>query len=76
MGGGSEQLKEINSLVNKKKLNISSDEELFHVMHIITSVTFHNFVEKFAKDLSYEKAINNYAFEIKLLKNGLYKKDE
>ncbi|UJL46297.1 TetR family transcriptional regulator [Virgibacillus sp. NKC19-16] len=68
-----DQHKEISRLINKERLNISGDEELFYVMQILTSVTFRNFIEKFAKELSDEEAMRNYATEMHLLKKGLHK---
>lgn len=68
-----EQLKEISIVINKQCLNISDDKELHHVIQIITSVTFHNLVEKFAKEMSYEEAMDNFNTEMNLLKKGLYK---
>ncbi|WP_373894262.1 TetR/AcrR family transcriptional regulator [Virgibacillus natechei] len=67
------QHKEISELINKEQLNISGDEELFFVMQIVTSVTFRNFIEKFAKELSNKEAMRKYAIEIHLLKKGLHK---
>ncbi|HLR09129.1 MAG TPA: TetR/AcrR family transcriptional regulator [Bacillota bacterium] len=61
----------ITPLIDTEKLNISNDEELFHVMRIVSSVTFRNFVEKFARGLSCDEAINDYEQEIDLLKKGL-----
>lgn len=68
-----DQHKEINRLIDKEQLNIAGDEELFYVMQILTSVTIRNFIEKFAKELSDEEAMRNYAIEIYLLKKGLHK---
>ncbi|OZU89373.1 TetR family transcriptional regulator [Virgibacillus indicus] len=68
-----EQLKEISTLINKQCLNISDEKDLHHVIQIITSVTFHNLVEKFAKEMSYEEAMDNFNTEMNLLKKGLYK---
>lgn len=70
---GDNQHQEISRLINKEQLNISGDEELFYVMQILTSVTIRNLIEKFAKELSDEAAMKNYAIEIKLLKKGLHK---
>jgi AcrR family transcriptional regulator len=69
-----DSLDEISPLINKKNLNISEDKELFYVMQILTSVTIRNFIEKFSRDLTDEEAITNYTSELKLLKDGLYRK--
>ncbi|MFD2923276.1 TetR/AcrR family transcriptional regulator [Halobacillus naozhouensis] len=62
---------EIFQLVSTKKLNVSSEEELFHLLEIIVAVTFHNLVQSYAKELPIEKAIENYTAELNLLKKGL-----
>lgn len=59
------------ALLNLDSLNINDEAEVYHILQIITAVTFRNLVEKFAKDLSYSEALNNYTTEINLLKRGL-----
>ena len=66
-----DKFREIASLINTNSLNISNEEELIHIIQIISTVTFRNVVEKFAKDLSKQEAMGNYMIEINLLKNGL-----
>lgn len=72
---GAEHLNEMKELVNKDRLNIKEDKDLFHIMQIITAVAFRNFVEKFSKELSDEEAIENFNIEMNLLKHGLYKRE-
>lgn len=67
---------EIVTAIDKEKLNISNDEEVIHIMEIIMAVTFHNLMKHFAKQNTFEDAMNNYRFEMNLLKKGLYKGDE
>ncbi|QKY71748.1 TetR/AcrR family transcriptional regulator [Lentibacillus sp. CBA3610] len=67
-----EQFKEVSSLIDKRKLNISDDRELFYVMQILTSVVVRNFAEKFARNLSDEEAMYHFNIEMNLLKTGLY----
>lgn len=62
---------EFSSLINKNNLNITNDQELFHVMQIIKAVTFRNLIDKFARDWTNEAAINYFTIEINLLKKGL-----
>lgn len=69
-----EHLKKVSLQIDREKLNVTNDREMYHAMQIITAVTFRNFVEKFAKELSDEEAVNNYTIEMNFLKNGLYKK--
>ncbi len=66
-------MKEISRLINKDILNIESDKELTHLIHIISAVAFRNFVEKFTKELSDDEAIERFKVEMKLLKKGLAK---
>ncbi|MFC7395173.1 TetR/AcrR family transcriptional regulator [Scopulibacillus cellulosilyticus] len=64
---------EIVSLINKEKLNVANEREMNHVMKIMVGVMRRNIIEKFANDLSCDEAVENYTFEIALLKKGLYK---
>lgn len=65
----------ISSLINIAYLNISNEEEVDHVMRIISAITFRNFVEKFAHDLPSSEAMDNYITEINLIKRGLSRAD-
>lgn len=67
---------EIIASIDKKKLNISNDEEVIHILEIILAVTFQNLMKNFAKQNTIEETIKNYMFEIDLLKKGLYRGDE
>ncbi len=62
--------------IDKEKLNISNDEEVVHVMEIMMAVTFQNLMKQFARQSTFEDALNKYLFEINLLKKGLYKGSE
>ncbi|AKR12673.1 TetR family transcriptional regulator (plasmid) [Bacillus cereus] len=68
------RLSEIMTLINKEKLNITDEREIFHVMKIITAVTFHNLIQNFAKEIPFDESVNNYTLELSLLKKGLYKR--
>ena len=70
-----EFLKETSKLINKERLTIKEDKELFHVVQILTAVAFRNFIEKFSKGLSDEEAIHNFTIDINLLKRGFYKQE-
>ncbi|PEI74273.1 TetR family transcriptional regulator [Bacillus wiedmannii] len=70
------RLSEIMVLINKEKLNITEEREIFHVMKIITAVTFHNLIQNFAKEIPFDESVENYTLEISLLKKGLYKGGE
>ncbi|MCS0673780.1 TetR/AcrR family transcriptional regulator [Cytobacillus firmus] len=65
-----EDFKKISNLINKERLNIQDEHEIFHMMQIISSVTFHNIVKKFSGELPFDEALNNYRTEIYLLKKG------
>ncbi|MBM7600906.1 AcrR family transcriptional regulator [Virgibacillus halotolerans] len=67
-------LEEISKLINRECLNITNDRELYHMMQILTTVMFRNLVERFAKELTQEEVIASYTIEMKLLKEGLYKR--
>jgi AcrR family transcriptional regulator len=67
------QFSEIIGLINTKKLNITDETEIFHVMKIIMAVTFQNLIQVFAKELPSEVATKNYILEMSILKKGLYK---
>ncbi|WP_100011557.1 TetR family transcriptional regulator [Lentibacillus sediminis] len=68
-----DKFREIAALIDQDKLNLKEDHDLFHIMQIVTAVAFRNLVEKFAKDLPDEEAMDNFVREMNLLKNGLYK---
>ncbi|MED0951738.1 TetR family transcriptional regulator [Bacillus cereus] len=67
------RLSEIMILINTEKLNITDEREIFHVMKIITAVTFHNLIQNFAKELPFDESVKSYALELSMLKKGLYK---
>lgn len=70
-----EQFTAILNAVDISTLNIEHKDEAKHVYQIITAITTHNLMNNFANKTSFEEAVEDYAFEINLLKAGLYKKD-
>lgn len=68
-----ENFEKFSSFIDKNVLNISDENELFYVFQIIAAVTFRSFVDKFARDLPIEEAMNTYLIEMNLLKKGLYR---
>ncbi|QGQ45345.1 TetR/AcrR family transcriptional regulator [Metabacillus sediminilitoris] len=68
-----ENFQRMSNLINKSTLNVANDKELFHLMQIISSVTFRNFVKIFAQEVTLEEAMNDYMIEMNLLKNGLFR---
>ncbi|KAB2951788.1 TetR/AcrR family transcriptional regulator [Heliorestis acidaminivorans] len=66
---------EIKDMVRKDNLTITDEQELFHVMRILTAVTIHNLVETCAKELTIEESLKIYTKEIHLLKKGLVQEE-
>nr|WP_246188320.1 TetR family transcriptional regulator [Metabacillus lacus] len=64
----------ISSMIDKSRLNIEDERELLHLFKILSAVTFRNFIEKFARDLPADIALQRFSMEIDLLKRGLSKK--
>ena len=60
-------------LTDKEKINLEHEEDFRHIMHIVTAVTFRNFVEKFAHNESIEQAVDHFTREMHLLKKGIFK---
>ncbi|MDY0409687.1 TetR/AcrR family transcriptional regulator [Virgibacillus soli] len=68
------QFCKMNALINKDNLNVSNENELYHLVQIIGTITIRNLIEKIAQELSSETAMNNFHIELTLLKEGLYKR--
>jgi len=68
-----DELRQITYLINKENLNIQDERDFFHIMQIVTSVTFRNLVDKYHRSLSDEEALENLRIEMQLLRNGLCK---
>jgi AcrR family transcriptional regulator len=66
-------LEELGRMVDLTKLNIETEEELVHVMQILSAITFRNFVEKYARELSVEEADLQYRKELEIVGRGLYR---
>ena len=66
---------EIKSIIDTRCFLDSNDETLKHIFKIISAVAFHNLIEKALKDTSEEEALNNFTYRMKLIKQGIYKKD-
>jgi len=66
-----ERYDDIYDLVNAEQLNVSNRKEMFHVMQILTAVTFHNLIHSVSNNLSVSAAMNKYETELKLLQSGL-----
>jgi len=66
-----ENFKTTAALIDRSSLNISSEKELFHVLQIITTITFRNLVETFAHDLPHQESLENLKMEMNLIKRGI-----
>ncbi|WP_102026254.1 TetR/AcrR family transcriptional regulator [Salirhabdus sp. Marseille-P4669] len=72
-GDSKTQFQEICALINKENLNISTEKDLRFVLQILTTITFHNLIEKLARNTSDEEAIDSFIAEVEILKHGMYK---
>lgn len=70
-----EHFLEISQLINTDKLNITNEQDLFHMMKIMMAITIQNLIHNFAEELPFEKAMDIYTLEMNLLKRGFYKGD-
>ncbi|WII37569.1 TetR/AcrR family transcriptional regulator [Paenibacillus thiaminolyticus] len=70
-----EHFLEIRQLINTDKLNITNEQDLFHMMKIMMAITIQNLIHNFAEELPFEKAMDIYTLEMNLLKRGFYKGD-
>lgn len=70
-----ERLKEISDLIDTQRLNIK-ENDLYHILQIVTAVAFRNFLEKISKKMTDEEAIKHFTYEMDLIKYGIYKRNE
>ncbi|WP_226658774.1 TetR/AcrR family transcriptional regulator [Pseudalkalibacillus hwajinpoensis] len=66
-----ERYDDIYDLVNAEQLNVANRKEMFHVMQILTAVTFHNLIHSVSNNLSISDAMKKYETELGLLQSGL-----
>ncbi|MDQ0228978.1 TetR/AcrR family transcriptional regulator [Metabacillus malikii] len=64
---------EISHYIDVTMLNSKNDDEFLSLIKILSSITFHNFVERFANNVTNEKALAKYKTELDLVKRGLAK---
>ncbi|KPU26367.1 TetR family transcriptional regulator [Caloranaerobacter sp. TR13] len=67
-------LDELVKLIDLSKLNIKELDDVWIIFRILTKLTMGNIVESFAKKLSFDESMQLYKKQIKLIKNGIYKK--
>mgnify|MGYP000848861992 CR=1 FL=1 len=70
-----ERFKEISNLIDTQRLNIK-ENDLYHILQIVTAIAFRNFLEKISKRMTDEEAMEHFTYEIELIKYGIYKRDE
>lgn len=70
-----QNMEELAQYIDESQLMIETKDELFHLLKIIKAVTFHNFIETFAHQLSIDEACQQYQLELTMLKRGLLKKE-
>lgn len=61
--------------IDTSVLQITSDEELFHMFQILSTVMLHQIIQKFALQLTNDEVIANYETKIDLLKKGFMKQE-
>jgi AcrR family transcriptional regulator len=70
-----ERLKEISDLIDTERLSIN-ENDLYHILQIVTAVAFRNFLEKISRKMTDEEAMRHFTYEMDLIKYGIYKRDE
>ncbi|QHT47822.1 TetR/AcrR family transcriptional regulator [Bacillus sp. SB49] len=69
-------LNDIRQYIDESLLDVRNEEELYHAIHLVRVVMFNNMIRHFAKGLSKEKAMEQFAIELRLLKRGLSIRNE
>ncbi len=64
---------DIFQLVNREQFKIEDKRDLYHVLQILSAVTFHNLVQSIADELTLKEAMDKYMKEINMIKKGLCK---
>lgn len=67
-----EEFKKVRKLIDQELLNIHAEKELLHIFKIVSAIAFNNLIEKTAKGLSDEEAIESFKLSMSLLKHGIY----
>ena|SRR5690625_4816764 len=71
--GLNKTLAEIKQIIKTDQLNLIDEEDIFHILHILSTVMMQNFILKFDKELTDEEIIENYKAQVNLLKRGFLK---
>lgn len=67
------KLIELTSKIDKKNLNINTEEELFYIIDIIIGIVVHGLVEIFINDRDAELIKQKLDKQIQIIKEGIYK---
>lgn len=73
MNAFNKQYTEIKHLINTEKLNVTDEEEVYHIVQIFATVMMQNLVQKSAKNLSNDDVIQNFTMQVNLLCKGFMK---
>lgn len=69
-----QNLNEFIKLIDKDKLNINEDEDVFDILYMIMILTIHNLVKIVKNPMLLEKNKKKYLNQLRMLKQGIYKK--
>jgi AcrR family transcriptional regulator len=64
---------ELNGILNCKHLNVTNEEELYHILKMMMVVTIQNLIDVFSRELPIHDAMKNFSLEIDLLKKGFHR---
>lgn len=67
------ELKDIEQLIDKERLNVTNEDEFIQTLEVLTAVTFQNIIYDFVKELPAGEALMKFKTKLELLKRGLYK---
>lgn len=59
--------------LKQDNLNIMNNDELYYIVHIMTTMLIQNIVYKFAKDISNEQILQQFEIQMKLVRVGFEK---
>lgn len=61
--------------IDKTPLDYDTPEELHHIIELVFSITMHNVVHSFARNLTIEQASHHFNMQLSLLKRGIFKSE-
>ena len=69
------KLIELIELIDKKNLNIKTEEEIFYIIDILINLIIHGLIEIFLERKTKEEIKTKLEKQLEILKNGIYKED-